>query len=331
MFTRIVVPLDGTRFAEAALAPARELAHAFNARILVVRAVQRLPLAAVAWHEADELTRHGEAHDYLRRIVDTLRAQGYKADLLLRVGEPAAGIAWAAERDHADVIVMAAHPHWRMDPLSKASTTLKVLARTAKTRTPILAWRAAGACASGGILQQEELRPPPTLAHGAYERPIEVALDGSPFAERALAAAETLARTFDRSLVLTRAIQPATRAGAEGEAERAATDYLQRMRRAAEGRGVGRVVIAARHGTPLSVLDRVRREFDAGLIVLASHGRGGFGGTFLGSTAARLIEEVEVPVLVVRAEHSRRDFQGEEEEILPDLLMPVTVRRHTPI
>jgi nucleotide-binding universal stress UspA family protein len=60
-----------------------------------------------------------------------------------------------------------------------------------------------------------------------------------------------------------------------------------------------RAEIAVRRGTPVGVIDRLWRERDAGLIVLASHGRGGLTGTLLGSVAAALLEEVEAPVLVV--------------------------------
>lgn len=298
MFNRIVVPLDGTRFAEAALAPARELARAFDSRILVTRALSPsgLPMAAVAWDEARELDRLDEADEYLRRIVDTLRDQGYKADLLLRLAEPGAGIAKAAELDHADLILMTTHLRWKVVPSGGPSTTLGVLARS---RTPILAWRAREPLEPEG---GPDVSARPALLHRS-ESPILVPLDGSRFAEGALAAAETLARTFELYLVLVRAVEPAATLGAtldaEQQDEHAATEYLKGVRRAVEQRGV-RAEIAVRRGTPLGVIDRLWRERDAGLIVLASHGRGGRTGTFLGSVAASLLEEVEAPTLVVR-------------------------------
>jgi nucleotide-binding universal stress UspA family protein len=289
MFNRIVVPLDGTRFAEAALAPARELARAFNSRIMVIRALPTgLPIATAAWDEDAELDRVDEADDYLRGIVDRLRGQGYKADLLLRIAEPGAGIAKAAELDHADVIVMSTHLRWKVRPSDGPSVTLQVLARS---RTPIFAWRVAGAIEPEG--GQDVAERPPLLARA--ESPIVVPLDGSAFAERALEAAETLARTFGLYLVMVRAIDSQA---LESE-ERDAAAYLERAREAVERRGV-RAVTTVRRGSPLGVIDHVWREYDAGPIVIASHGRGGFTGTFLGSVAARLLEEVEAPVLVIR-------------------------------
>jgi nucleotide-binding universal stress UspA family protein len=304
MFTHIVVPLDGTRFAEAALTPAQALARAFQAQIVVVRVVAPTvpPRTALSWDERQgEVERLDEADAYLHGIVDELRTSGCQANVLLHIGEPGAGIAHAAASGHAGVIVMAAHPRWKADALARAGTTLKVLA---KTHIPILAWRAPTTQVSDGELVAQEQQA--FLAH--RERPILVALDGSRFAEHALELAETLACTFGLPLVLTRAITPAASPAVERTEERAAMEYLQGIRRAVERRGVPRAMIVLRHGTPLRVIERACREFHAGLIVLASHGRSDPAGTFLGSTAARLIEEVVAPVLVVRPEPKEEQF-----------------------
>jgi nucleotide-binding universal stress UspA family protein len=314
MFNRIVVPLDGTRFAEAALAPARELARAFDSRIMVTRALSPsgLPMVAIVWDEERELDRIDEADEYLRRIVDDLRDQGYKADLLLRLAEPGAGIVKAAELDHADLILMTTHLRWKVVPSGGPSTTLGVLARS---RTPILAWRAREPLEPEG---GPDVGARPALLNRS-ESPILVPLDGSHFAEGALAAAETLARMFGLYLVLVRAVEPAATSDVERQDERAATEYLQRVRRAVEQRGV-RAEIAVRRGTPVGVIDRLWRERDAGLIVLASHGRGGLTGTFLGSVAASLLEEVEAPILVVRPD--------ELDDQPSNHVTPPTITRH---
>lgn len=290
MFKRIVVPLDGSRFAEAALAPARELARAFGSRIMVVRAIPQgdMPSPATVWDERDELGPVVEADEYLCGVVDRLRAAGYKSDLLTRVAEPGAAIAKAAELDHSDVIVMSTHLRWKVDPTGGPSVTLRVLARS---RTPLLAWRVAGAVEPDG--GPDVAARPPML--GRVESPVIVPLDGSPFAERALEAAETLARAFDLYLVLVRAIGPL----ALDLDEREAVAYLEGVSAQVERRGVHARTVVHR-GTPLSVIERVWREENGGPIVISSHGSGGRTGTFLGSVAAELLEEVEAPVLVIR-------------------------------
>jgi nucleotide-binding universal stress UspA family protein len=301
MFNRIIVPLDGSRFAEAALAPARDLARAFGSRILVVEAVPPAGLPRLATGQADEpsFDRLDDADAYLHGVVASLREAGCDADMVLYIAEPGAGIARTAEVDHADLIVMTAHPRWKVDLLDNSSTTLQVLARS---RIPILAWRAATGAEMGSMQEQALLARP--------ESPILVPLDGSRFAEGALATAETLARTFHTYLVLVRAVEhgldgPALSSGdrgpqaAESPAEIEAVKYLERIQAALARSGIG-VTTVARPGIAVEVIDTAWRELDAGLILMASHGTTGIASSFLGSVAARVIEEVGAPVLVVR-------------------------------
>ena len=260
MFRRIVVPLDGTCFSEAALAPARELARAFNARLEIVRALSPddIPSAAFADDEMIALGRIDDADTYLRRIVDLLREQGYKADMSLRHSLPDVGIAAIAELDHADVIVMTTHLRWKVDPSGGPSTTLQLFGRT---RTPILVWRVAGALEEDGGPDVDER--PPRLAR--TESPIMVPLDGSTFAERALGPAETLAKTFGLYLLLAHAVEPGATLEDEIAAERRAEAYLHRVRGQVEARGGHAAVSVPTRDTvqrDRSALARIRRRAD---------------------------------------------------------------------
>lgn len=122
--------------------------------------------------------------------------------------------------------------------------------------------------------------------------PLIVPLDGSSLAEQALPYAESLARGLGLALVLVRATSQAD-TGAEAQ------QYLRRIETELEQRGVHATSIA-HEGDPLSVIEMAWRKHAGELIVMASHGRPGPHGTFFGSLAARIIEEVEAPVLVVR-------------------------------
>jgi nucleotide-binding universal stress UspA family protein len=53
-------------------------------------------------------------------------------------------------------------------------------------------------------------------------------------------------------------------------------------------------------GSVVRSVDAVARRNNAGLIVMASHGVTAAPTTFLGSNAATVLEELTVPVLVVR-------------------------------
>src|SRR5262249_2866966 len=187
MFTRIIVPLDGTGLAEAALAPAQRLAQAFHAQVLVVTAVPStpLPLAASSWDMQQQVKeRLDEADAYLHEIVDGLRAQSCHAELLVHIGQTATGIVQAAASHCADAIVMAPHAHWRGGSPGGPAPTLKVLART---RIPLRVWRRATAQDPASEVDAGRCHTFPSLLPYP-DCPIVVPLDGSPCAEHALEA-----------------------------------------------------------------------------------------------------------------------------------------------
>ena len=296
MFERIIVPLDGSRFAEAALAPARELARAFGSRIVLVRAVPPHGLPSVipgdTAGEGDgaqsALERADAADAYLHGVADHLRQAGYDADMTLALSTAGTAIAQVAALAHADLIVMAAHLRWKVPASPDISAALDVLVQS---RVPLLAWRV------GGIEEPEGgpdvAHRPPLLAR--TEAPLIVALDGTPLAETALPVAEALARALGLYIVLARAVdQP------KQEAE--ARTYLLRIQAGLEQRGIP-AVSKTGTGDPLGVIETAWRESSGGPIVMTSRGRVGPHGTFFGSLAARVLEEVEAPVLVLRPQH----------------------------
>jgi nucleotide-binding universal stress UspA family protein len=110
---RIVVPLDGSTEAEAALRVAEPLAERCQLPIALVRFVEPLTLeytagpngmAYVDVHRiVDDLT--GAARDYLGTTADRLRARGLTVTTAVSVAQPAAGIA-ADIREHPESLVV---------------------------------------------------------------------------------------------------------------------------------------------------------------------------------------------------------------------------------
>ncbi len=305
MFHRIVVPLDGEPFAEAALVPASELARVFGSQLLLVRAgpgsgpSSKGPVAP----SDDALELLGEADAYLHDVVRELRASGCDADMLLYVAEPGAAIADAAQTHGADLIVMAAHTRWAVQPMSLPSTTVAVLAHAS---VPVLAWRPPSMKRNG----------PPAFDNGAHiaqpETPIIVPLDGSLRAEGALPLAEALASAFGTYLVLVHALTPSGSKPADRrdtgitlvlEDASDATQYLEVVRGEILARG-GHATTVVRAGQPFQVIERCWREFGGSLIVTASRGQTETHGDVLGSVARRLVEELEAPVLVIPPERA---------------------------
>jgi nucleotide-binding universal stress UspA family protein len=103
--------------------------------------------------------------------------------------------------------------------------------------------------------------------------------------------------------VLVRAVVreegPAASASPDAPDVREAQEYLQSVLPALERSGVNASILVE-VGSVVRVLDSAWRKTNAGLVVMASHGKTATPLTFLGSSAAQVLEELTVPVLVVR-------------------------------
>ncbi len=113
MYRKLLVPLDGSPFAEAALAHARTLAECTGAEIALLRvAVQPIyeyagtePVLFQAIREDTEV----EASKYIQRIADELTADGFKVTAESCTGPVAETILEYAQEIRADLIVMSTH------------------------------------------------------------------------------------------------------------------------------------------------------------------------------------------------------------------------------
>jgi nucleotide-binding universal stress UspA family protein len=109
---RLLVPLDGSALAEAALEPARQLALAIGASVDLVGVVD-LGSAAVSPHSmplhAFLETLAAETRAELERLAETLREQHVMADVQAPVGTPERAITQLAEQLETDIIVLASH------------------------------------------------------------------------------------------------------------------------------------------------------------------------------------------------------------------------------
>jgi nucleotide-binding universal stress UspA family protein len=109
---RILVPLDGSPFAETALGPALDLARRLDADVTLARAVWAgaYVFPAVSGVEAMEVARAlaEEAHVYLERVRQELGA-GALVDIQVLQGVPAQALLDLVERGSYDLVVMASH------------------------------------------------------------------------------------------------------------------------------------------------------------------------------------------------------------------------------
>lgn len=142
-------------------------------------------------------------------------------------------------------------------------------------------------------------------------RTILVPVDGSKLAERALSLAIPLAEPHQATLLLVHAhapMMPLTFGGGAPVGDAALDAQLERDGRAYVERLVRRTAKLTpvpvegvfRVGKVVPTLSAVAAERGADLIVMSTHGRGGFQRLWLGSVADALVRHATVPVLLVR-------------------------------
>lgn len=140
---------------------------------------------------------------------------------------------------------------------------------------------------------------------------ILVPVDGSKLAERALSIAIPLAEQHGARLTLFHAhepMMPITLAGGAPVRDTAiettmleeARGYLDKLAKRTAKLTTARVELVFRVGKVVAALTAFAAESRAGLIVISTHGRGGFQRFWLGSVADAVLRHATVPVLLVR-------------------------------
>ncbi|HWQ13325.1 MAG TPA: universal stress protein [Roseiflexaceae bacterium] len=287
MTRRILVPLDGSPLAEAALPHAAALARAAGDELLLLRVVTpaetsqslfwKATIPAELREEWEEATLE-RADIYLRDTAARLRGAGLRVTTEVSAADDAAEaiVARADQDPHIGLVAMATHGRGGLGRWVLGSVASKVLQAVA---TPLLLVRA-----------REEAPPAAEVTY----RTMLVPLDGSGFAELALAEARLLAAATGAELVLVAVV-------GEGEDATQAAAYLDEVatRLRADHLAVRTRVLA---GSPAERLLEAADEEHADLIVMATHGRGGWRRLWLGSVASKVVEGATAPVLLVRAQ-----------------------------
>jgi nucleotide-binding universal stress UspA family protein len=281
MFDLILVPLDGSEAAEAALAVA-EVIPSRRVRLLSVES-NLSNLTAICVAEPD-------CQAYLERVAEPLRRQGRDVETIVTFGDPAREIVASAAA--ADLIVMGSHGHGPVGRIVLGSIANQV-ARHAPVPT---------------LIVRRGRRPATAIPLTR----IIVPLDGSVLAEQALPMAIALADNMGLPVHLVRVVDfdpvrgtvqagvVAAKAYAESQTAilRLAETYLAEQVQRLRNMDVA-TTSELRTGAPASELLDAIHEGD--LVVLATRERGGIQRWFLGSVAEELVNRAAGPVLLMRA------------------------------
>ena len=110
MYQRILVPLDGSERAEQVLPHVRELAHRFQAKVILVRVVEPPDLVDdIFLYQQETERRAEEATEYLGRLREDFQSEGIEAEIRVTYGPIVRKILEAADADEVNLIAMASH------------------------------------------------------------------------------------------------------------------------------------------------------------------------------------------------------------------------------
>jgi nucleotide-binding universal stress UspA family protein len=304
MFKHLLVPLDGSQLAEAALPAAAYLAPILGASVRLVHIIEKNAPKEV--HGERHLTNDDEACTYLEDVaerafppevsvechVHSTETSNVASSIVEHVGELA-----------SDLIVMCTHGHGGLHSWVFGTIAQQVIA--------------VGPCP---VLLIQPKDDEPSLAFTCQN--ILVPLDGNPDHEQVVPIVAELAPIFSAAVHLVTAVH--TRGTLSGE--RAATSRLlpgttsalldltyeragERLKRStALLHDAGLSVTAhVERGDPAQAIARTAEEIKADLIVLGTHGKAGMEAFWEGSITPQIARQTHVPMLLVRVRTAKQE------------------------
>ena len=300
MYSKVLVPLDGSKTAEKVLPYARYLAGKFK---IPVELLAVIDIAEMAAHISAEKVRHLDtmiedgmraSTSYLRGIATTFRDANVTCTVEKDRAENA--IIGKGEADSAMLIAMATHGRSGLNRFLLGSVTEKVLRGTVN---PLLLVRATEAAKAEGE---------------AMIKSVVVPLDGSELAESVIPMMAGLAKALDLEVVLIRAyhIPYNSYAGDDGSyavnydeliasVRDEAKEYIEKKVAEVKKLGVAKVSAITKEGFAGDEIIAAGRKTPDSLIAMCSHGRSGVKRWMLGSVTETVVRHAGEPVLVVRA------------------------------
>ena len=320
MFQRILVPLDGSGRAERALPVAARLAHASGGSIVLLRAVtspidfawyvMESPLSMQEGMEADMARATG----YLASVAGSPALAGIEIKTEVLPGAPALCIFPVVRALQVDLIVMCSHGYTGRTRWILGSVSQKVARHSP---VPVLVLREDGSVPMN--LHPDGIRPVRVL----------VPLDGSSFAEAALAPAAHLSAALSApaqgALHVAQVLRLPTLyeygqndrlAEMKRQGIMEAHAYLSTVERKLREGELAKFNLSVTSSVSVDsdvadaligiaeigeeMRDAVEEYPPCDLIAMATHGRGGLQRWMLGSVTERVLDSTKLPLLIVR-------------------------------
>jgi nucleotide-binding universal stress UspA family protein len=292
MFRSIVVPLDGSRFAEQSLPLALGLAHKAGTtlHLVQVHGLYALRDPAYGWLPYDpalDAKLKEEELAYLDALAMRVAAFCPLATTsTVMSGLVTDGILAHAKANTADLIVMTTHGR---GPLSRAFLGSVADELVRRISTPVL------------VVRPKEVDAAADILDAAHVRQVLIAVDRSALSEQIVEPALLLGRTTGATITLMHALEsPRHAVAAAAHEDRAAEEahaYLETLaqRLRAHSLEVQVRIVRGQHAAT-AILNESANGYD--LVALTTHGHGGIKRLLLGSVADKVVRGAHIPVLV---------------------------------
>jgi nucleotide-binding universal stress UspA family protein len=304
MFKHLLVPLDGSILAEAALPAAARLAQILGAQVTLVHVIERDAPQEI--HGERHLTNPDEARAYLDEIASRAFPAGIRVEKHVHTSEVsnvAQSIVEHVGELGPDLIVMCTHGRGGLRRWVFGRIAQQVVNRGT---TPVL------------LIQPtfEEVVPPLDC------RRLLVALDGNPEHEEGIEVASALAMVCNAELRLVMVVHTfGTLAGEQAAsakmlpgathalldmAEHDAEEYLRRYVDQLKATGLDVSALVSR-GEPAAAIVAAAEKEKVDMIVLATHGKTGLEAFWSGSATPNVTSRTSIPLLLVPVKEKREE------------------------
>lgn len=299
MYSKILVPLDGSRLAEGVLPYARAFAETLKIPVELFQVIEPETIATFSdpehgrYVDAVQAGLKNSALDYLDAVAASFPDPS-AVDCSVEIGSPAEAIVHKGAAQRGTLFAMATHGRSGLRRWLLGSVAEKILRASSNH---LLLVRPVGDVQVGGVARLDKAI---------------VALDGSPLAENVIPPVALLSKKMDMEILLLQvyALPRSSYVADEymGDMERIrrdvrarASDYLDARAYQLQAEGLRRVSALALEGDAAEVIINIARRTADNLVVMCTHGRSGIGRWVLGSVTEKVVRHSGDPVLVVRA------------------------------
>ncbi len=295
MFKHILVPLDGSKLAEASLPAAVSLSNTLKAPVTLLHVIEQDAPEAV--HRDRHLTKPKQAEAYLSRTAKHFFPAGSKVDWHVHtaaVADVARSIVdHSADEFQPDLIILCSHGNSGMHDVFFGNIAQQVAAASG---TPVL------------LIKPDRSSSPFNLDL------ILLPLDNESTHDAVLPLAMELARAYKAQLNLVcviptlgtlsgeqaaaSSLMPATATAYLNMTEENALEHLQGHLNSFQKEKIPATAEIAR-GDPAPTITKIAEELKADLILFGTHGRAGLDAFWNRSVAAGVARRTSIPILLI--------------------------------